>query len=384
METYFAPALKTEPQKFEKQLVDISQSPIMDTLLKTSAGILVVLNEDRQIVAMNHSFLENLGISDVQEVLGLRLGESLSCIHAHAKPSGCGTTEHCVSCGAAIAMMSAIEENREDEQICALVSDRKGIVSDICLQVRAKPINIDGRQWVLFYAQDVTREQFWLNLDRIFFHDVNNTLTALYGNVQLLEMAQPRNQEIISIRETVERLVNEIAIQKNLSHHRDVAYTPAKTVVTLDQVKKELDAVISGHKASKQKEIVATWPAREFLLETDPLLLSRILGNMVINALEATPRGGTIKITVAAEPDKQVCWQVWNETVIPLSIQKRIFQRYFSSKSGDGRGLGTYSMKLFGETYLEGRICFHSSQEQGTRFDFTLPISGLAKRLWQR
>ena len=139
METYFAPAPKTEPQKIENQLKAISQSQIMDTLLKTSAGILVVLNEDRQIVAMNHSFLENLGINDIQEALGLRLGESLGCIHAYEKPAGCGTTEHCMSCGAAIAMMSAIQDKREDEQICALVSDRDGIVSDICLQVRAEP-----------------------------------------------------------------------------------------------------------------------------------------------------------------------------------------------------------------------------------------------------
>lgn len=377
METYFAPAPKTEPRKFENQLADISQSQIMDTLLKTSAGILVVLNEDRQIVAMNHSFLENLEMDNIQEVLGLRLGESLGCTHAYEQPAGCGTTEHCVSCGAAIAMMSAIQDKREDERICALVSDRDGSVSDICLQVRAKPINVDGKQWVLFYAQDVTREQFWLNMDRVFFHDVNNTLTALYGNVQLLEMGQPPSKEITIIRKTVERLVNEIAIQKNFSHHRDVTYTPAKAAVELDQVKKELDAIISGHKASTQKTIIATWPTHEVILETDPLLLSRILGNMVINALEATPKGGTIKITVEAVADGQVSWQVWNGAVIPLPIQKRIFQRYFSSKSGDGRGLGTYSMKLFGETYLKGKISFHSSEKQGTQFNFTLPISDL-------
>ena len=116
-------------------------------------------------------------------------------------------------------------------------SDRDGRISDICLQVRAQPIQVDGHRWILFYAQDVTQHQFWYNLDRVFFHDVNNTLTALYGNVQLLEMNSPDNPGIRSIRETVDRLVSEVAIQKDLSSHKDIAYTPAWTIVALSQVK---------------------------------------------------------------------------------------------------------------------------------------------------
>ncbi len=270
-------------------------------------------------------------------------------------------------------MMSAINQNQENEQICALVSDRNGIVSDICLQVRARPIMVDGNRWILFYAQDITQQQFWLNMDRVFFHDVNNTLTALYGNAQLLELSDPDNREISAICKTVERLVSEIAIQKDFSHHRDAAYKPVKSAVALSQVKKELDAVTSGHKASFGKDIISSWPNQDLILRTDPLLLSRILGNMVINALEATPETGKVRITVTGEDGKQVSWQVWNQATIPRPVQKRIFQRYFSSKTGKGRGLGTYSMKLFGESYLKGKISMTSTETEGTTFTFTLP-----------
>ena len=358
--------------------MEVNQSPVMDVLLQASEGILVVLNQDRQIIAMNHAFLEELGLTNIQEALGLRLGESLGCIHAFDKPNGCGTTEHCMTCGSAIAMMTAINDRREDEQICALVSDRKGIVSDICLQVKAKPITVDGNEWILFYAQDVTQQQFWLNMDRVFFHDINNTLTALYGNIQLLEMEAPENEEISSIRNTIERLVREIAIQKDFSHHRDATYSPAQTPVPLSQVKKDLDAVVSGHKASFNREITASWPEQDLVLETDTLLLSRILGNMVINALEATPRQGKIRISVTGSQDEEVSFRVWNQAFIPVPLQKRIFQRYFSSKDGSGRGLGTYSMKLFGETYLNGKISFTSTKTEGTVFTFTLPATGAA------
>ena len=353
--------------------MDVNRSPVMNALLQASEGVLVILNEDRQIIAMNHAFLDELGLTDIQKALGLRLGESLRCIHAFDKPHGCGTTEHCVTCGAAIAMMTVIRDRREDEQICALVSDRQGVVSDICLQIKAKPITVDGNEWVLFYAQDITQQQFWLNMDRVFFHDINNTLTALYGNVQLLEMGDPGNEEVSGIRHTIEQLVREIAIQKDFSHHRDATYTPTKTAVALSQVKKDLKTVISGHNASFDRKITASWPEQDLVMETDYLLLSRILGNMVINALEATPRKGYIRIEVTGSPDKEISFKVWNQSFISAPVQKRIFQRYFSSKDGNGRGLGTYSMKLFGESYLKGKVSFTSTETGGTVFTFTLP-----------
>ena len=63
METCFAPAARTDRRKFENQLASISHNPVMDTLLQSVGGLLVVLNEDRQIVALNHAFL-----ASVQEV----------------------------------------------------------------------------------------------------------------------------------------------------------------------------------------------------------------------------------------------------------------------------------------------------------------------------
>ena len=52
---------------------------------------------------------------------------------------------------------------------------------------------------------------------------------------------------------------------------------------------------------------------------------------------------------------------------MPRSAQLQIFQRSFSSK-GDGRGLGTYSVKLLTERYLGGSVAFDSTLEQGTTF----------------
>lgn len=56
MDSYFAPPLRTERRTLKNQIEFLANSPVMATLLKTAAGLLVVLNEERQIVALNLPF----------------------------------------------------------------------------------------------------------------------------------------------------------------------------------------------------------------------------------------------------------------------------------------------------------------------------------------
>jgi sensor histidine kinase regulating citrate/malate metabolism len=50
-----------------------------------------------------------------------------------------------------------------------------------------------------------------------------------------------------------------------------------------------------------------------------------------------------------------------------------LVQRSFSTTGGGGRGIGTYSVKLFGERYLKGRVAFVSREQEGTTFSFAVP-----------
>ena len=66
-------------------------------------------------------------------------------------------------------------------------------------------------------------------------------------------------------------------------------------------------------------------------------------------------------------------FSVNNPGVIPDDVGLQIFQRSFSTK-GHGRGLGTYSMKLFGENYLNGKVYFQSDDKKGTTFTIELKL----------
>ena len=94
---------------------------------------------------------------------------------------------------------------------------------------------------------------------------------------------------------------------------------------------------------------------------------------MILNALEATPTGGRVKMWIDTENDHLV-FKVWNDGVIPADIARRIFQRNFSTKAQAGRGIGTYSMKLLGEEVLGGEVSFTSDESHGTIFRLAHPI----------
>lgn len=95
---------------------------------------------------------------------------------------------------------------------------------------------------------------------------------------------------------------------------------------------------------------------------------------MVTNALEATSNDGTVKVWAEKQDASHLSFCVWNHKPIPQDIAPRIFQRNFSTKQGAGRGIGTYSMKLFGEQILGGQVSFITSPEEGTVFRFSLPL----------
>jgi signal transduction histidine kinase len=89
-------------------------------------------------------------------------------------------------------------------------------------------------------------------------------------------------------------------------------------------------------------------------------------------ALEAAEEGEAVKVWVEIDGGP-VTFCVWNRAVIPAAIRLRLFQRNFSTKAQSGRGIGTYSMKLFGEEVLGGRVGFTSSRGEGTTFRFVHP-----------
>lgn len=94
---------------------------------------------------------------------------------------------------------------------------------------------------------------------------------------------------------------------------------------------------------------------------------------MLKNALEAAEKGEKVQLGCKTKNGSVEFW-VHNNQVIPGEDQLKVFKRSFSTK-GRGRGLGTYSMKLLTEKYLDGKIEFTSKPGQGTTFRAVYPAN---------
>jgi signal transduction histidine kinase len=132
------------------------------------------------------------------------------------------------------------------------------------------------------------------------------------------------------------------------------------------------------HPSARDRILDFDIPSSACELETDPAILLRVLSNMLINAFEATPGSQPVRLRVECrsfeDQNGRMTFSVWNKGHIPDEVAGRIFQRNYSTKQEIGRGLGTYSMKLFGEQILGGEVSFESDPARGTTFRISLPL----------
>jgi K+-sensing histidine kinase KdpD len=371
METFFASPERLSDSDLQKEIEIVSNHSVIDGLLHSVSGLLAILNEHRQILALNESLMEMLGITDAGQALGLRSGEAVNCIHAHETEAGCGTSKYCSTCGAAIAIVTSLGENKPVERTCALSVDKKDKPVDIFLLIKAQPIIIKKKRFLLLFLQDNTEHQQRAALERTFFHDINNMLGKLIMASQLLKEENPSDLAEITYQVS-QRLSKEVDIQRYLLRSGDLDVKAVFFEVTIEKILNELQSFFANHPVAHEKNITISKTYPVVSIKTDISLLLRVLYNMVTNAFEATPQNGTVKVWIENE-DNYVSFCVWNNQEIPQEITKRIFQRNFSTKEEAGRGIGTFSMKLLGEKVLGGKVNFSTFKSKGTIFKFSIP-----------
>lgn len=389
MKTEFAPAERLSHEEVEDQSRAICCLPFVRDFLDAVPNMALVLNECRQIVFANRVFRDFVGVQALDELVGCRQGEVLDCIHAKyigQRPGeavgciradltegGCGTTLFCRTCGAVRSIVNSQELNRLDVQECRMLCGAEEQPLD--LRVWSRPLEVNGENYTVFSVMDISDEKRRKALERIFFHDVLNTAGGVKGLADLLiETGLPEEEikDVASmISESADQLIEEISAQRMLSAAESgdlrIQAQSLESIEILYRVIRQFHS----YKMAKGKTLLVAESAGHFDLVSDPVLLRRVLINLVKNALEAVEEGATVTLGSFLDGD-EVCFTVHNESVMPPEIQLQIFARSFSTK-GSGRGLGTYSIKLISEKYLHGKVSFVSNETEGTRFTVRYP-----------
>ncbi|MBN1478417.1 HAMP domain-containing histidine kinase, partial [Candidatus Sumerlaeota bacterium] len=370
--THFAPPERAAPSEVEQRSREIAQDPLFQAILESVDGFLMILNPQRQVLAVNTDLLRLLGIEDVECLLGDRPGEIIGCIHAPTGPGGCGTAKACASCGAVLSILRSQSSGEPTVGEC-LVTVNEDHTEPMEFRVRASPIRVGEHEFTVLVFSDISAEKRREALERTFFHDVRNTLGGLLGWSTLLESAadlDPREAagRIVALSR---RLSQEIEDQRRMSQAERGEIEIDVETKRVEELWETLTAVFDVHEAAQDRHLEIMPAEPDDSVTTDVSLLMRVLTNMTKNALEACLEGETVRVWFERR-DGESIFHVGNPSEIPEDVALRIFQRSFSTKGGRGRGIGTYSMKLFGEKILGGRVWFETG-ERGTVFSIALP-----------
>ena len=368
--TQHAPAERAPDTTIEKQSQNIINNKILNELYSAISEILVILNKERQIVFHNKNLLEKLGNQE-NKICGLRIGEALNCQHASETQGGCGTTESCKHCGAVNAILSS-QRGKPDTQECRII--QKDSCDALDLKVKTSQLILGDDEFTIVAISDISHEKRRKALERIFFHDIMNTAVGVRGLSEVLNIIEPDQLDEFRtmIHTGADKLVDEIKAQKELvaAESNELTYKPEQ--INSMEFLKQIFNLYKMHEVTKDKDLKIDADSQEIVFTSDKTILSRVIGNMTKNALEACKQKETVTLKCEKEGDR-IKFSVHNPAFMPRHIQLQVFQRSFSTK-GAGRGLGTYSIKLLTERYLKGVVSFTSSEENGTTFFAVYPL----------
>lgn len=371
--TRFAPSERSLLEDLRRQTEYFSDASITRHLLDAIPSLLLILNENRQIVYGNRTLLDLIGARSEAFVHGFRPGEVLHCVNAGREPGGCGTSDGCSACGMVAAVLTSLA-GKKDVRECRFLRCREGKTEALDLLVWATPLEYAGERFSVFALSDISHEKRRRALEKIFFHDVLNVVGSIKGFAELLREYDPADRRDIyeMIHSAAEQSIDEIEAQRTLSAAETGELKVRPAPLELASFLGQIVDTYRHHAVGKGRTLEWDGAVPEILIVTDRVLLGRILGNMIKNALEACRSGDSVKVGCRSRGGS-VEISVRNPGVIPPEVRHEIFQRSFTTK-GRGRGLGTYSMKLLSE-YLHGEVSFVTDEKEGTTFRIRLPRS---------
>jgi len=221
-------------------------------------------------------------------------------------------------------------------------------------------------------------------------HDLNNILTPILAIAQLLPITLPnideRNQQMLDILQTNTKrgadLVKQIlSFARGTEEHR--------TFVQLRHLLLDIEQIARGT-FPKSIEIRRNIPDNLWTVAADPTQLHQVFMNLIVNAHDAMPNGGTLsisaenlfldehyaKMNIEAKVGSHIAIAVADTGVgIPPEIIARIFDPFFTTKDvGKGTGLGLSTVFSIIKKH-GGFVEVQSEVEKGSCFKVYLPAS---------
>ena len=366
-------AQRAPTESIERQRADLLAERNLCELLDAMPDIVMLLNENRQILYANRAMERFCATMGSLELVGLRPGEALCCRTALSAEKGCGSGDACNICGALESIRHALQGDPSSFECQILQQTSRGLDA-VDLRIWGSPLSWQPGQVIIVVAADISHSKRRQVLERVFFHDILNTAGTIN---QIAEMLLHGILDFENAKKDLwqasQMLVREIKGQSDLFSAENDELQVNFGLVLLQELLESVAALYRNNELALGRRIIIKEETPGLLLLSDGSILTRILGNLLKNALEASNPGETVTLGCRREETDIVLW-CHNEGVLTREVQLQIFRRSFSTK-GEGRGVGTYSIKLLSEKYLQGRVEVASNLNSGTVFTLTFPIA---------
>jgi nitrogen fixation/metabolism regulation signal transduction histidine kinase len=257
-----------------------------------------------------------------------------------------------------------------DTQVAAHTQDELGVLADAFNRMTHDLI--DNRERLV----QAERVAAWRELARRLAHELKNPLFPLQLTVENLLRSRDQSPKEFeeTFRESASTLLLEIANLKSIIHRfSEFSKMPQPQLreVSLPEL---IQGAIQVYEAQFQKMNINC--RKEFSgtekIYADPELLHRAVSNLVLNAIDAMPKGGTLTLRTSATNTSALIEVSDEGTGLTREECDRLFTPYYTSKA-HGTGLGLAIVQSIVSDH-GGRISVKSQPGEGSTFIIELPV----------
>jgi K+-sensing histidine kinase KdpD len=220
----------------------------------------------------------------------------------------------------------------------------------------------------------------------LFVHDLESPLASMKYVLKLLEEGRldpknPRHQQLISsshiaVARAEAILYDSIAVAKSGELGMKATIKP----VDVNSILREAATLAQGAAAEMGIAISLSLPVKGVTVEADPLLLARVLDNLIYNGIRHTPDKGTIRIGCSEENGMAVIQIKDSGAGLGEINPEELFDKYGQINlrlqgKHRGVGLGLYFCRLAADA-MKGKVSASNHADGGALFSIYLHKSG--------
>ena len=205
-------------------------------------------------------------------------------------------------------------------------------------------------------------------------HDIRNPLQAITGDVFLAKSDLASMPDCEGKQDVIESLTE---VEKNIDYINKIVADlqdfarPLNPRAEQTDLKLIIEGLLAKNGLPENVEVSVNVEAKARNVVADSTFISRIMYNLVTNAVQAMPNGGSLTILAIKEADDVVISVKDTGVGIPESVKSKLFTPMFTTKP-KGQGFGLAVIKRMTES-LGGTVTFESTEGKGTTFTVRLP-----------